>query len=78
MVAYPATIQLLVPFQEEIGVLLYFCEEDQLTNPFHLFPEFELALAKSATVCYHLPNDSMVATVAHLPTLDSLSFLNER
>ena len=35
MVAYSATIQLLIQLQEEIGVLLYSGEEDQLTKPFH-------------------------------------------
>ena len=41
MVAYSATIQLLIQLQEEIGVLLYSGEEDQLTKPFHWLPEFE-------------------------------------
>ena len=50
MVAYFATIQLLIQLQEEIGVLLYSGEEDQLTKPFHLLPEFEWTVAKSATV----------------------------
>ena len=50
MVAYSATIQLLIQVQEEIGVLLYSGEEDQLTKPFHLLPEFEWTVAKSATV----------------------------
>ena len=50
MVAYSATIQLLIQLQEEIGVLLYSGEEDQLTKPFHLLPEFEWTVAKSATV----------------------------
>ena len=50
MVAYSATIQLLIQLQEEIGVLLYSGEEDQLTKPFHWLPEFEWTVAKSATV----------------------------
>ena len=48
MVADSATIQLLIQLQEEIGVLLYSGEEDQLIKPFHCL--LNLTVAKSATV----------------------------
>ncbi len=48
MVADSATIHLLIQLQEEIGVLLYSGEEDQLTKPFT--DSLNLTVAKSATV----------------------------
>ena len=65
MVADSATIQLLIQLQEEIGVLLYSGEEDQLTKPFHWLPEFNGS--KICYRCYHPTNGITVATVARFP-----------
>ena len=72
MVADSATIQLLIQLQEEIGVLLYSGEEDQLIKPFHWLPEFNGS--KICYRCYHSTNGSMVATVARPPKAWLLEF----
>ena len=66
MVADSATIQLLIQLQEEIGVLLYSGEEDQLTKPFHWLPEFNGS--KICYRCYHLTvaKSATVATIQRM------------